>query len=97
MLEAKGDRVKDQNFTHVINRPAYNEMVGSLSAFLVSKLDRIQREDSYLYKAARIQMTREQALRDASGYVQSRSKNPELLDRMPLDSPAICLSQLSSR
>jgi len=36
VLEAKGDRVKDQNGSYIINRPAYNEMVGSLSAFLVS-------------------------------------------------------------
>jgi hypothetical protein len=49
VLEAKGDRVKNQNGTYIINRPAYNEMVGSLSAFLVSKLDRIQREDKYLF------------------------------------------------
>jgi hypothetical protein len=49
VLEAKGDRVKDQDGRYIINRPAYNEMVGSLCAFLVSKFDRIQREDSYLF------------------------------------------------
>jgi hypothetical protein len=49
VLEAKGDRVNKRNGTYIINRPAYNEMVGSLSAFLVSKLDRIRREDMYLF------------------------------------------------
>ncbi len=44
VLESKGDRVKILDGDYGINRPAYNEMVGSLSAFILANFRRIANE-----------------------------------------------------
>jgi hypothetical protein len=46
VLEAKGDRLKP---TGGINRPAYNEMTGGLSAFFLSNLGRIRDHPDRVY------------------------------------------------
>jgi hypothetical protein len=45
VLEAKGDRLRDGK----INRPAYNEMTGALSAFFLSNLRRIREHPERVY------------------------------------------------
>lgn len=47
ILEVKGDRAKDRGAG--INRPAYNEMTGSLAAFLLANLGRIRAADHRVY------------------------------------------------
>ena len=47
ILEAKGDRTKAGGV--ILNRPAYNEMTGALSAFFLSNLGRIRDNPDRLY------------------------------------------------
>jgi hypothetical protein len=47
ILEAKGDRTKPGGLR--LNRPAYNEMTGALSAFFLSNLRRIRDNPNQLY------------------------------------------------
>jgi hypothetical protein len=47
ILEAKGDRTKPGGLK--LNRPAYNEMTGALSAFFLSNLGRIRDNPDRLY------------------------------------------------
>ena len=46
ILEAKGDRLRPNG---AINRPAYNEMTGALSAFFLSNLKRIRDHPDRVY------------------------------------------------
>lgn len=55
----------------------------AMAAHLEARIEDLLDTLDFLCKTARIPMTREQALEQACEYVQSRSKDAELLDRMP--------------
>lgn len=55
----------------------------AMAAHLEARIEDLLDSLDFLSKTARIRMTREQALRDACEYVQSRNRDADLLDRMP--------------